>query len=453
MATHFATAGGGGPKRQRLDEQEGPCEGALTETIPVDRISVLPDELRQRLLTHLSLKEAIRSGSLAYGWRDLWKSRWAHRSSVEIHLNSRDALRRELEALDREPRPRRRLDRFSLIVECRVEDLHVETRKSTVADKLNFHLPPSSPLLARLWLRRINISSLFYKDAQPFHALEVIRLHSVNISQTTVKKMMALCPSLLTLDLRDCDSDDFFYSDKSLVFPPKLRSVTIVECEGLATLDMVGVSSLRAFCYSGDRRSFSLPKDAVLTDLYICLDDWLSGNSEISLFNKFLPNDLSGLTVLTICSNVLMGASSSWHYERAVWLTDFLSSREQQGTPSLVDVESMVQNPKLGNLQSLRELQLLMLKMGADNLSNIYMFLKTCQCPNLERLFVQLPTIHYEPMKASIDEVVEESPEGALENLKIVKIVNFNWCRIETCCFSEILQQVLRQQLSSCRVD
>jgi hypothetical protein len=297
-----------------VDEQEGRSDGV------VDRVSVLPEFL----LTHLSLKEAIRTGVLARGWRDLWKSRWTHRSSVEVHLSSRDAPRRELDALEREPRPRRLLDRFSLVVdicklrstemrrfldyaaECRVEDLHVETRKSTVADKLNFHLPPSSPLLARLSLLRINISSLFYKDAQPLHALEVIRLHSVNINQTAARKMMALCPSLLTLDLRDCDCDDFFYRHRHImVFPPKLRSFTIVQCDGLASLDWIGVPNLRSFRFSACERSFSLPKDAALADLHICLDDSISRNWDIYLFNNHLPDDLSALTVLTICSNVL----------------------------------------------------------------------------------------------------------------------------------------------------
>ena len=145
---------GGGEKRKRVDELGDRCEA-------VDRISALPNELRQHILTHLPLKDAIRTGALARGWRDLWKGRWAYPASVEVQLRSRDALLRELDALAREPRPRRRLDRFSLVVEtsklksselrrfteyaaeCRVEDLHIEMRKSS---KLNFHLPLSSPL-------------------------------------------------------------------------------------------------------------------------------------------------------------------------------------------------------------------------------------------------------------------------------------------------------------------
>ncbi|CAO2161976.1 unnamed protein product [Urochloa humidicola] len=220
MVVDSSGGSGGGAKRVRVDE-----EGDQSESVDADadRISAMPDELRQRILTHLPLKDAIRTGVVARGWRDLWRSRWAHLSSIEIHLSSRDAPRRELDALVREPRLHHRLDRLSLIAdtcklkclelrgfteyaaECRVENLHIEMRKRTLEGKLNFHLPLVSPLLARLSLHCIGVSNMYYKGAKPFRALEVIQLHAVSISQAASRKMMALCPSLLTLDLRGCD--------------------------------------------------------------------------------------------------------------------------------------------------------------------------------------------------------------------------------------------------------
>ncbi|CAN6173333.1 unnamed protein product [Urochloa humidicola] len=256
-------SGGGGAKKPRVDEQGDRSEAVDAD---VDRISALPDELRQRILTRLSFKDAICTGTLTRGWRDLWRSRWAHRSSVEIHIHSNDALRRELDALARELRPRRRLDRFSLVAdsrklkslellrfieysaECRVEDLHVDLRK-TAYDSA-FRLPLCSPLLMRLSLRRICIANRpFYKGTQPFRALEVIQLQTVSIYRPAFHKMMSLCPSLLTLYLRDC------ICGPDLVMSPNLRNVTMANCAGrLSLLDWRSVPNLQLLPLQRRRR-------------------------------------------------------------------------------------------------------------------------------------------------------------------------------------------------------
>ncbi|RCV22904.1 hypothetical protein SETIT_4G257100v2 [Setaria italica] len=245
MAIDSDGGGGGGAKKKRVDEQGGRCEAVDADAIPA-----LPDELRQRILTHLPLKDAVRRGAVARGWRDLWRGRWAHRASVEINLRAHDAPQRELDALAREPHPRRRLDRFSLVAEncklksselrrfieytaeCRVEDLHVERRKTTVADKLNFHLPL--------------ISNMYYKGAQPFRALEVILLHSVSMTPATFTKMSGRRPVTL-------------------------RSVTFAEYYGNIGVDLVRARSLRSFRYNGSflDTPFFLAGEAVLSDLYI----------------------------------------------------------------------------------------------------------------------------------------------------------------------------------------
>ncbi|KAG2608051.1 hypothetical protein PVAP13_4NG288900 [Panicum virgatum] len=63
---------------------------------------------------------------------------------------------------------------------------------------------------------------------------------------------------------------------------------------------------------------------------------------------------------------------------------------------------------KLRKLPSLRELQLLMFATASTNLAHIYMFLRTCRCPQLERLFVQLPTSRRDTFVGSSSEVVAE---------------------------------------------
>jgi hypothetical protein len=331
-----STGRGGGTRRQADGDQEGGRQGAVEETVPVDRISALPNELRQRILTCLPLKDAIRTGALARGWRDLWKSRWSHRASVEIRLRSGNDPQIQLETLEGEPRPRLHLDRFSLIAgarnltrsqlrrfldyaaECGVEDLHVETRHH----KLNLRMPLSCPLLARLSLRRVGISNMyFYNGAQQFRALEAISLHSVAITgHTDISEMFARCPSIRTLDLRNCRGNLVFYLIRriggAMSTPVNLRSVTFARCEGDICFGDIGVvvSSLRSFRYSGSFRdnSFHLAEEAALTDLYICLDEPLSDVDLTDEFYECLPNDLSSLTVLTISSYVLQVFSICW---------------------------------------------------------------------------------------------------------------------------------------------
>jgi hypothetical protein len=320
-----------------VDGLDDRCEAEGSDAIPLDRISALPDELRLRVLTHLPLKDAIRTGALARGWRDLWRGRWAHRASLEVHLRSRNDPRRELDALAREPRPRRRLERFSLNVgistlkasefrrfldyaaECGVEDLHVETtRKSLVAGELNFHLPLLSLALACLSLCHISVSSMFHKGARSFHALEVIRLESVSFRPKAFRETMALCPSLRTLDLRRCKCIGNGWEFDRL--PPNLRSLTIADCGRITSLDLVRVPTLRSFRYSGcsSYLPFSIPRDAALSDLYIQLYSYDSvprnecnirvpmNEWNIDKLRRSLPADLSNLNVLTICYKALM---------------------------------------------------------------------------------------------------------------------------------------------------
>jgi hypothetical protein len=168
-------------------------------------------------------------------------------------------------------------------------------------------------LLARLWLRRIGMANRrYYAGAQPFRALEVIRLHSIFINQPTFNKVMALCPNLLTLDLRSVTIANIANCDDSLfhlvILPPNLRSVTIANCEGIGSLRWKRrVPSLRSFRYRGNfvEAPFFLPRSAVLNDLYIQFAHSISEQDITKKLNKSFPKDLSGLNVLTICCHAL----------------------------------------------------------------------------------------------------------------------------------------------------
>nr|CAB3471217.1 unnamed protein product [Digitaria exilis] len=232
----------------------------------------------------------------------------------------------------------------------------------------------------------------------------------------------------------DPATDQPFHSEvkkRSLVMPPKLRTITVADCWGFANLNLVPVPSLRSFCYRGDfvDAPFFLPSDAALSDLYIRFADSVAELYNTRKLRKSLPKDLSGLNVLTICWNAL-----------EVFFALLNVSHNLQAAPCLM--------PNT-NLHNLRELQLIMSEMKAANLDDLYVFFTTFQCPNLERLFVQLPASSDKPMEGgsfdevweeppeddldnpmeggSFDEVWEEPPEDDLDNLLMVKVMNFNW--------------------------
>jgi hypothetical protein len=321
--------GRGREKRQRLDEQGRRLEETEKTRGPAVRVGLsdLSIDLRHRILTLLPIKDAIRTAALSQGWRDLWKDRWHPTSTRDVHIGPRDIPNQVLHAL--EGGPRRRLDSFSLVVDnvklrptqlkrfllyaadCRAEDLHVELRRAKLGSNLSFHFPLSSPRLVHLSLRGIGISNMYYRGARLFSALEVIHLHSVPVSQLTFRKMMALCPSLRTLDLRRCDFKDLDHGAEALVPPAarNLRTITVAECQGEVRLNAVEMHSLRSFRYGGDYQAspFLLPRNAALAQLYISCSDPVPRHFTLfpNYFDEGLPDDLSHLTVLTICSNAL----------------------------------------------------------------------------------------------------------------------------------------------------
>uniref|UniRef100_A0A0D9YMM4 Uncharacterized protein n=1 Tax=Oryza glumipatula TaxID=40148 RepID=A0A0D9YMM4_9ORYZ len=409
-----------------------------------DRISDLPDALRLQILSLLPLKSAIRTGALSSRWRGLWEQRWPDPSSLDVRLPSGGgaasasvaALRAEhLAGIDR--RGRRRMDLLSLAFHagqlappelkrfieyaaaCDVEEVRLRldggggrgarggTRRPGA---LAVHFPIGSKLLARLSVRGLHLTA----SANAMVAtLEVIHFHSVSLTDAALRRVVSACPRLRELELRYCRHlrrIDITFGASNL------KSLTVVDCSRATELRVPSAPRLRSFRFSGAflcSNIFGSTADCV-EHLYLC-----SGGPETGLPRTNLPSAvprLSNLTVLTLCSIALQYVSAS------------------VATPN---VEK--------SLNSLRELQLLMFGMANSNLADIYSFLKACRCPQLERLFVQLPTNTYDSFTTNYLEVAEEEPpEGGLENLRLVKMTNFKGYRNELRLVDFLLRKASR---------
>ncbi|KAK3134398.1 hypothetical protein QOZ80_6AG0548560 [Eleusine coracana subsp. coracana] len=406
MASRCDSGASAKRQRRRGDPEEGREPSAAVEE--KDLISSLLLDLRLQILRHLPLKSAIRTGALSTKWRGLWARRWPEPSSIRRRVSCRGAAEKLLESFRN--RGMHSLNRFSLTFRwkdlspadfqrcvdyaaaCAVEDLHLHFVDPPHADIVavqllggggdsfvTFSFREASPLLARVSILGVTIDLPQDAAARSFSALEIVSLRWVVLRHGSVRELVAACPRLHTLDLRDCTRLPLSGSTTIYDVRPgaRLRSLTVTRCE-VADLLADTASDLCSFRYCGNFiGSSSILASAPLHDLCICFDGAMS--NLLGLNSTWLDalTNFSNLTVLTICSSTLPRPGS----------ITYLS------------------------FEILRELQLVMFRMDHCYLAYIYEFFGTCYCPQLERLFVQFPC--YKPFSFKLkmpfeNEKVEE---------------------------------------------
>nr|CAB3468805.1 unnamed protein product [Digitaria exilis] len=374
-----------------------------------DRISLLPEKARLRILSFLPFKAVVAIGTVSKSWRNLVddQRRWRD-STLRIHVLSAGAaargrcgcgrahltydhmpcLARKLRARGRGPS--HRLLRFSIVVEdvemssaalkslldyaaaCNVEDVFVDARVRRGPPHghgLSYSFQRTSNHLVCLTLSGVRIDGI-HRPLQLHHqqgsslipTLEVIRIGFTELSDVDLSTMLFWCPRLRVLDLRSCrDITRVDVVEASAC----LMSLTVVDCREVDDIRAETALGLRSFRYRGEvLMSMALPHTC-FGDLYISFTGRRAGRPIIGWLEA-LPY-LSNLTVLTICSN-------------ALGIVSALRAREN----------SHPQLAKLSNLQNLRELQLLLYGTEPDILSHVYGFFMNCRCSQLRKLFVQI---------------------------------------------------------------
>ncbi|CAL9781902.1 unnamed protein product [Musa acuminata subsp. burmannicoides] len=425
------------PPSSSFSSSSSGSSGDIIEKDGDDRLTELPDIIRLHILAQLPLQDAIRTGVLSSRWRSLWRHRWPHPAVLDLSPHTVAASADDFVAgVDRFLSARgrgRRIDTLFVALphgrrydadikrwieyaaSCSIEDLRLVVSPSSLAgtsarpgrrlrrqeraavSSVFFHSICECSNLTRLALSGLRLSSPS-ANIKRLSDLEVLDLHAGHVTDAALRRVVAACPLLRSLDLRLCRK----LRRIVITANSRLTSLTIVDCPRAMEVT-VSAPDLRCFRYSGNYlTSYSFDSPKRLEE--VCMS---SGGPPSCLPPSNWVKTLGGLSnikVLTLCSLSLQ----------------------------YVAIEGGNATGECNNFRNLRELQLLMGMMTVDNLTNIYTFFRICKCPRLEKLFIELPTTMNDPYVENYLMVPkEEPPEVDFKYLKIIKINNFNGHRNE----------------------
>ncbi|KAH7675557.1 RNI-like protein [Dioscorea alata] len=386
-----------------------------------DRITKLPDMLRMHILSFLSRKYAIRTGALSSQWKDLWKFRFSHCTTLNFNgsfaenKSSAELVTSISKCMEKQGK--KKLEIFNLYFYAgklypdkvtawikqavlngmEVSDLDFSQGKigrfpgRLSGRRRKYELKASifkRNSLSCLCLRYCRLSRCF--TFKHFHSLEVLHLHAVNINDSMLKKLVMNCKSLKRLDLRECVALQYVrISATDLV----LKSLVMVCCWHIQLIEL-SAQFLESFHFIGGSPSlYLLNTPSGLVDVVMISGGVESFNQPRDCLNVILG--INAVEVLTLCSKGL----------QFFFGLGFSSCR----------------------LPRLRELQVILGESG-DEPMEIFKFLGKCILPNLERLFIQLSKSYEEPHWYSILPAVIQLAAIEQQNfgkLKIVKLSGF----------------------------
>lgn len=277
-----------------------------------DLVSDLPQEILQRIVSFLTLKEAVRTSTLSTQWRSIWTP-----FLVNLEFDSNETTTKQLNKIMATlltSHNTLRLLKFSLTIPNKLEkndqfflvatkgahkDLHLnfsEQNKDTTTTHFNLVLEPTETI-----------------NSTTFSSLKTLHIRSVtNIACNFVQALFSNCAILESLKLENCRGLQNINVKANRFF----EKFIVVDCKELVRLTLCA-PNLKTFWYRGVLPIIQLKNTTQLVDVTLNMKD---GNGEkefdcedfLSLFASL--KDIEVLTIsgwlLEVCIYILVSLTN-----------------------------------------------------------------------------------------------------------------------------------------------
>ncbi|XP_042495132.1 putative FBD-associated F-box protein At1g61330 isoform X2 [Macadamia integrifolia] len=404
----------------KILEEEGKEESAMKKKSQ-NEISSLPDSILLHILSLLPVKYAAATSVLAKRWRDLSICNLIHAANLDFgdEVADNPAPEQFVDFVNRcvNIHVGKKIERFRLCFDpsdrfrsdavnwigfatrknvkelhldfCRRRD-HYDIREETTSDE---HKPFELPelLFTNESLTHLDLSHCVLTlplDFSGFGFLKTLRLRDVNITETTLECLLANCPVLEKLILKECPLQSIKIPESN----QQLRTLTLCHCWQGSEIE-ISAPNIRSFLYWGKLMQwFSIKNISALEEAVIYIREREDGRPDDVRIR--ILSDLAYVKILTIC-----GGALPWHTPKDFRVT----------------------------FNNLKELQLL-----ADSVCDVYSFFRQSICPCLERFYIRLPGV---PEDMCLWEYVGmptvEPLNCVFNHLKLIKMGNFRGSKVE----------------------